>query len=242
MVRRWGAFPQRGAATVRILSPKSPQSLPRVEKLAIPCPNIFIKPANQKLGGTCGSPERPSENEIPPETKQGPHALPTPTRLADGRAETRNFLRKWRWFGANQRTRNGDPLHGLPDAALRLELWVLEARACRGAACACPEPFFARLSACSMTAAHTPRAAGSSSGAGRCAHSGPPCLLSALSSGLGFSPMLPASLSPRAVARGRDAAPSAAPARVPRGSVCAYGCRVRVHVCAVSERVCVRVR
>lgn len=36
--------------------------------------------------------------------------------------------------------RNGDPLHGLPDAALRLELWVLEARGRRGAACACSEP------------------------------------------------------------------------------------------------------
>lgn len=36
--------------------------------------------------------------------------------------------------------RNGNPLHGLPDAALRLELWVLEARGRRGAACACSEP------------------------------------------------------------------------------------------------------
>lgn len=40
----------------------------------------------------------------------------------------RNFLRKWKWFVANQRTRKEDTLHGLPDAALRLELWVLGKR------------------------------------------------------------------------------------------------------------------
>lgn len=37
----------------------------------------------------------------------------------------RNLLRKWKWFVANQRTRKEEPLHGLPDASLRLELWVL---------------------------------------------------------------------------------------------------------------------
>ena len=36
----------------------------------------------------------------------------------------RNFLRKWKWLVANQRTRKEEPLHGHPDAALRLELWV----------------------------------------------------------------------------------------------------------------------
>lgn len=36
----------------------------------------------------------------------------------------RNFLRKWKWLAANQRTRKENPLHELPDAALRLELWV----------------------------------------------------------------------------------------------------------------------
>lgn len=51
----------------------------------------------------------------------------TATRLSNGRELARNFLRKWKWFVANQRTRKEARLHGLPDAALRLELWVLGA-------------------------------------------------------------------------------------------------------------------
>lgn len=51
----------------------------------------------------------------------------TTTRLSNGRELARNFLRKWKWFVANQRTRKEAQLHGLPDAALRLELWVFGA-------------------------------------------------------------------------------------------------------------------
>lgn len=83
------------------------------------CSNICISTANQRLRGTPGSPVSYSKLDSP--------GNKTATRLSNGRKLDRNFLRKWKWFVANQRTRKEARLHGLPVAALRLELWVFGA-------------------------------------------------------------------------------------------------------------------